>query len=424
MSRRTPVRALAGGAASTALVLALAACAGGPGASDAATSTGGLEGEPVRLGSILTITHPGWDNSSVQTVNEAWASYINEELGGIDGRPVVVESCDDHGDPAKTSQCLNNLVDSGVVALVNNSSLAFGANALPAMEQAGLANIGGWPVTADEYTSPHNFPTTPGATGTYPSLAVYFAATGAGKLAVAYTNTPSGQEVGVSLGELWEELGGEDYFMTEFDPTAADFTPMVSKIAAEEPDAVILAVGEGAAARMFQAARNVGLDARIGASSTPATPAVFDAAGDSVEGVLFAFAAVPADHDSEDAETYRTVLGERAPDLDLTGQTAVAASSMQYAYDLLSSIEGEITAESVLAQLRKGEPWEGFLTHPTDPANAPEGMPQISNPYALIQEYRDGALVPAPAIENPGHLSDYIDTRGDLSWVTGNKPGS
>ncbi|KUP97917.1 ABC transporter substrate-binding protein [Thermobifida cellulosilytica] len=420
MNRTTPAR-LASGAAATALVLALAACNG---ADSSGSSSGGLEGEPIKLGSILTITHPGWDNSAVQTVNEAWAAYINEELGGVDGRPVEVESCDDHGDPAKTSQCLNNLLDSGVVALVNNSSLAFGANALPAMEQAGVANIGGWPVSADEYVSSHNFPTTPGASGTYPSLAVYFAATGAEKLAVAYTNTPSGQEVGASLKELWQELGGKDYYMTEFDPTAADFTPMVSKIAAEKPDAVILAVGEGAAARMFQAARNVGLDVPLGASSTAATPAVFDAAGDSVEGAFFAFAAVPADHDSEDAETYRTVLGERAPDLDLTGQTAVAASSMQYAYDLLSSIEGEITRESVLEQLRKGEPWEGFLTHPTDPANAPEGMPQISNPYALIQVYQDGTLVSAPKIDNPGDLADYIDNQGDLSWVAGNKPGS
>lgn len=419
MTTRVPRTGLAVGATAAALALTLSACGG----DTEATSTGGLDGEPIKLGSILTITHPAWSNASVETVNDAWASYINEELGGIDGRPVTVENCDDHGDPAKTSQCLNNLVDSGVVALVNNSSLSFGANALPTMENAGLANIGGWPVTTDEYNSPHNFPTTPGATGTYPSLAVYFAATGADSLAVAYSNTPSGQAVGESLGELWDELGGGDYYMTEFDPAAPDLTPVISKIAAEEPDAVILAVGEGAAARMFQAVQNTGLTADVGASSTPATKTVFDAAGDAADGVLFAFASIPADYDREDAETYRHVMETYAPDLELTGQTAVAASSMQYAHDILAAVDGDITAESVLAELQKGEPWDGFLTHATDPANAPEGMPQITNPYTLIQRYEGGSFTPAP-IEEPGDLEKYIDIDGDLSWVAGHAPGN
>jgi branched-chain amino acid transport system substrate-binding protein len=144
--------------------LALAACGGGDsGGSSAGSSSNKLTGDPILLGSILTITNPAWDNSGVQKVNEAWASHINDDLGGINGRPVQVETCDDRGDPAGTSQCLRNLIDKGVVGFVNNSSLAFGVNALPAMEQAGLVNLGGWPITPAEFKSASNFPTTPGA---------------------------------------------------------------------------------------------------------------------------------------------------------------------------------------------------------------------------------------------------------------------
>jgi branched-chain amino acid transport system substrate-binding protein len=406
--------------ATVALTLALAAC-GSDSSKDSGPSTGGLKGDPVKLGSVLTITNPAWTNGNVKQVNDAWATYINEELGGIDGRPVVVKSCDDHGDPAKTSQCLNNLIDSGVVAFVNNSSLAFGANALPAMEKAGLANIGGWPVTPGEYNSDHNFPTTPGAAGSYPGLAVHFAASGAKKLAVAYSNTPSGQQVGEQLKKQWASLGGTDYYMTEFDAAAADFTPTMSKIAKQKPDAVILAVGEGPAARMFKAVQVTGLDATIGVSATAAVKAVFDAAGDAADGIYYAFSSVPADHDSKDAKLYRDVLGKHAPDLELTNQTAVAASSMQYAYDILSAIEGDITKQSVLAQLQKKEPWDGFMTHRTDPAHAPESMPSIANPYSLVAEYHDGTYTPA-VIENPGALAQFIDTEGDLTWVAGTPP--
>ncbi|WP_424534006.1 ABC transporter substrate-binding protein [Sphaerisporangium viridialbum] len=414
-------RSLRTGAAAIAVAaLALAGCSAEE-PKDAGAGTGGLKGDPIKLGSILTITNPAWSNASVKTVNEAWASHINTDLGGIGGRPVVVESCDDHGDPAKTSQCLNNLMDSGVVSLVNDSSLAFGANALPAAEKAGLANIGGWPVSPDEYTSKVNFPTTPGAVGSYPAIAVHFAATGSKKLAVAYTNTPSGQQVGEALKKLWTELGGADYFMTEFDPTATDFTPTLTKIAAEKPDAVILAVGEGPAPRMLQAAKIAGLTAKIGVSATPATKKVFDAAGEAANGLYIAFASVPSDYDSADAKTYRDVLAKSSPGLELTNQTAVAASSMQYAYDILSSIKGDITKESVLKKLQENTPWKGFLTHPTDPAHAPESMPQISNPYNLVSQYKDGKFTPAP-IDDPGNLADHIDVVGELTWIAGTPP--
>jgi branched-chain amino acid transport system substrate-binding protein len=243
MSSRTS-RALRSAAIVVAGSLALTACGGDEGGGGGGgSSSGELTGDPVLLGSILTITNPAWDNSSVQTVNEAWASYINEELGGIDGRPVQVETCDDRGDPAGTSQCLRNLIDEGVVGFVNNSSLAFGANALPAMEQAGMVNLGGWPITPAEFSSDSNHPTTPGASGSYPSLVVYARLSGAEKLAVVCTNTPAGQGVCDSMKALWESIGGGDYFSTLFDPSAPDFTPVMSQVAGEDPDAIVLAVG-------------------------------------------------------------------------------------------------------------------------------------------------------------------------------------
>src|SRR4026207_1096742 len=84
--------------------LALAGC--GDDDEGGGTDLAGLKGDPIKLGSILTITNPVWNNQVMEDVNTAFASYINDELGGIDGRPVTVESCDDFGDPAKTTQCL------------------------------------------------------------------------------------------------------------------------------------------------------------------------------------------------------------------------------------------------------------------------------------------------------------------------------
>lgn len=412
-----PVRSVAVAVLAAAL---LAACGSDD---DAGTTTGGLEGDPIKLGSILTITNPAWNNSMMEDVNNAFASYINEELGGIDGRPVVVESCDDHGDPAKTTQCLNNLVDDGVVGFVNNSSLAFGANALPAMEQAGLVNMGGWPVSAAEYASDYEFLTSPGASGSYPSLAVFARAQGAGTLAMMYSNTPSGQAASDQIEALWESLGGAEFTGVEFDPTAPDFTPAVSKVAQAEPDAVILAVGEGAAPRLFQAIEIAGIDAVVGATAAAGGEAVQSAAGAAMDGIHFSVAAVPADFDREDAETYSEVMAEYAPDTELSNQAAVAASGMMFAYDALSAIDGEITKESVLEQIQSTSTWDGFLVHGYDKATAPEALPAVGNPWNLVTEYTGGTFTPV-GIDAEGDIADYVQVEGDLTWIAGSPQSS
>jgi len=404
-----------------ALALVVAGCSKGNDESKA-SSSGGLAGKPIKLGSILTITNPAWDNGSVAKVNTAWASHINEDLGGINGRPVQIESCDDQGDPAKTTQCLKNLIDSGVVGFVNNSSLAFGANALASMEASGYVNLGGWPVSPDETGSKdYNFPTSPGASGSYPSLAVFFRGNKAQKLAVAYTNTPSGKKVGDALDALWKSLGGTSYFATEFDPKAPDFTPVMSKLAAQKPDAVILAVGAGPAPRMFQAARVAGITAPMGASATPATKDVLNSAKDAAKGIYFAFAAVPADFDSPDAKSYRDVMSKYASGVDLTNQTAVAASSAQYAYEVLKSVSGDVTKDSIRDSAQKMTSWKGFLTHAMDSAGAPQALPAIANPYNLVAQWNGSTFVPATIADDTG-LTSYVDKQGSLNWIAGYPP--
>lgn len=402
---------------------ALAACGDDEDGGGSGVDLGGLEGDPIKLGSILTITNPAWNNQVMKDVNEAFASYINNELGGIDGRPVTVESCDDFGDPAKTSQCLNNLVDDGVVGFVNNSSLSFGANTLPAMEQAGLVNMGGWPVSSAEYASDHEFLTSPGASGSYPSLAVFMRAQGAESLAMMYSNTPSGQAASDQIEALWEDLGGGEYTGVEFDPAAPDFTPAVAQAKDADADGLILAVGEGAAARLFQAIEVAGVDGTIGATSASAGETVQDAAAGAMDGVYFSFAAVPATLDREDTNTYRDAMEEYAPDTELTNQGAVAASGMMFAYDVLSGIEGDITAESVLAAVQETTTWDGFLVHPYDRASAPEGLPSVGNPWNLVAEFEGGDFTPV-SVEAEGDTSSYVSNEGDLSWLAGSPVGS
>jgi branched-chain amino acid transport system substrate-binding protein len=403
--------------------LALAGCGGDDKGGSAGTDTGGLKGDPILLGSILTITNPAWNNQVMEDVNNAFASYINDQLGGIAGRPVKVESCDDAGDPAKTTQCFNNLVDKGVVGFVNNSSLAFGANALPTMEQKGLVNMGGWPVSSAEYQSKNEFLTSPGASGSYPSLAVFMKAQGADSLAMMYSNTPSGQAASDQIKALWESLGGGTYTGIEFDPTATDLTPAVAKAKDADPDGLILAVGEGAASRLFQSVQTAGIDAIVGATAAASGKVVQDAAGSAMDGVYFSFASVPSTMDREDTKTYTEVMTKYAPKTELTNQGAVAASGMMFAYDTLKNIKGDITKDSVTQAVQGTTTWDGFLVHGYDSAAAPAALPAVGNPWNLVTQYKDGAFS-AVQVPAEGDTAAYVQEDGDLSWLAGSPASS
>lgn len=389
------------------------------GAADAAAAP---DGEPIRLGSVLTIQNPAWSNAGTAAVNEAWAAWVNEELGGINGRPLEVINCDDEGDPALALSCTEDLIDEGVVAFVNNSSLAFGPNALPTMESEGLVNLGGWPIFDPEYQSEHNFPSTPGASGSYPALAVYLRQElGAESVALVHTEGVAGESAAEDTAQVWESLGGTEAVLIAFDPTATDFTPAMTEVRSSGVDAAILLVGEGPAARMFQAAQIAGLDIPLTATSTAATQAVFDAAGDAAEGIIYAFAVVPPDSDSEDVARYREIMETHAPDVELTNQTGVAANSMDFAVAVLTALgDAEITPDAIRELVESGEVTGGFMTHSMSPEFAPEALPRVWNPYNLVAEYvGDGRFEPlAEDLEEGPHVSH----ENGIAWLTGFAP--
>jgi ABC-type branched-subunit amino acid transport system substrate-binding protein len=309
-------------------------------------------------------------------------------------------------------------VDDGVVGFVNNSSLAFGANALPAMEEKGLVNMGGWPVSSAEYSSDHEFLTSPGASGSYPSLAVFMKAQGADSLAMMYSATPAGQAASDQIKALWESIGGGEFTGVEFDPAAPDFTPAVAQVADANADGLILAVGEGAAARIFQAVEVAGIESMVGATSAAGGKAVQDAAGGSMDDIYFSFASVPATADREDTNTYRDVMETYAPETELTNQGAVAASGMMFAYDTLSAIEGDVTAESVTEAVQATDTWDGFLVHSYDRASGTEALPSVGNPWNLITQFGGGEFSPV-TVEAEGDTADYVQVDGDLTWLAG-----
>jgi branched-chain amino acid transport system substrate-binding protein len=107
-------RTLTALACAAAVAVTATAC----GSEESADATGGLTGEPVLIGVQAPMEGPA---AYPQTGYGAQAAekYINEELGGIGGRPVKIQLCAGDNSPETAINCANEFVSSNVVAVLD-----------------------------------------------------------------------------------------------------------------------------------------------------------------------------------------------------------------------------------------------------------------------------------------------------------------
>jgi len=72
---------------------------------------------------------------------ESGVNYVNEELGGINGRPLKADECNLDVTPESSVKCANQFVEKKVVAAVQGVDVAADA-ALPILKEAGIVEIG------------------------------------------------------------------------------------------------------------------------------------------------------------------------------------------------------------------------------------------------------------------------------------------
>jgi ABC-type branched-subunit amino acid transport system substrate-binding protein len=109
---------------------------------------------PVRIGSLISAAGLGLND--YQAAFRAAERSINAH-GGIRGRPVVVEVCDDRNDPNLAQACARQLVAHGVVATAGDVSELTMVEG-PILNEAGIPRVGNFPLNPEDSTLPNAFP--------------------------------------------------------------------------------------------------------------------------------------------------------------------------------------------------------------------------------------------------------------------------
>lgn len=332
---------------------------------DATDSTDGAEpaaGEPITIGFVNMEEGP-LAQPSIGEAAEAARQYINEELGGIGGRPLEFEKCVTNGSPEASAQCGNQLVAAGVP--VAYQGLDFGNSGLhPILEDAGIPWVGQEPFTPPDYQSGYFF------SGSQVSYAL-----GAGiylrdevepeRVTILSYTTPTAQAAVDAYLRPAMEASGASVEVVNADFGAPDMSVPVGAALATDPDAIIFFMADADCTKVITAADQLGYDGMIIAGSCGDFARDAGAAAEGVYALADVYSADDVSKAPEqavaDVEAYVAAMEEYAPGRELNVFSQFVFAGLVNLATVLGEVEGDVTGESVVAALEATEDTPSFM---------------------------------------------------------------
>ena len=350
-------------------------------------------GEPIRIGTINQDTGAAGAFPELTQADRAGVRFVNEELGGVGGRPLELVACDTRFSPAGSQACAQQMVDAGVVAVVGGIDV-FG-DGITTLEQNGIPYVGGIPVSFPSVRSPLSFQFSGGSWGAMLGFAVYaIRELDAKKVSILHGDFGPITDA-AAYGKRALEAAGVEVRLIAMPLVGADFLPLVTTANESSPDAIVVLTADTGCVPTMQAAADLGVTAPVFLTGACAAPKIIGDAGDAAEGRYFNVEG-PIRPDDPDADTalYNAVIERYGDGLDAPGAGTVSFRSFMNLFLVMRELGADgITPESIAEAFRSAKETPSFMGHAyTCDGEQFEGLPALCAPQQIIARYTDGAL--------------------------------
>ena len=333
-----------------ALGLTLAACGSGGTPTKAAATSAAKSPIPVGFVNMEkgALTFTDWGDGVRSAV-----SYINNDLGGVNGHPIHLDQCLTDGTPDASSTCATQLVGDHVAAVVDGIDLA-NAPLHPILDQAGIPMTGLIPFSPADYASKTSYWTGVGADYelAIPVLAekVLHAASG------VYLSPDTPDAAGPNA--LLQAVSAKIHFHLQIvkysltDPSL--YGAAAAKAMSSHPDVIFVTGGDAQATPPVKALREGGWKGNLiaGNSQLFATQLPADQSTGTYTLSQFwqwdAISAAPASIRPE-LQAFSTAVKKYAPASTPDSFTQAGFASVMALYSVLKGITGSITPDTVKA---------------------------------------------------------------------------
>jgi branched-chain amino acid transport system substrate-binding protein len=321
--------------------------------------------EPVTVG-FHNLEGGGVSLPEIRHGFEAGIKYVNEELGGINGHPIEIESCNVDFTPESSVNCANQFVEAGVEVAVQGVDYAADA-ALPVLRQAGIAEIALAAFTPGVNSSEGDAFVTLASTQEF--LGADMKAMnelGTTNVAVVLLDTPAGRAYESDvIRPILEQLEMDSSFHY-FQPQT-DWTSFSAVIAGSGADGISFpAPEEGNILAAVPALRAAGFEGPIHAGSTVEYLEQLDE--DLLENIYnhkefyyTTFTEIP-ERAQQDIDIWQRYMESEGYEEESPLYTQLGFHVAVTAMDMVSKTEGELTAENIKASLPKAKGHTFFRT--------------------------------------------------------------
>lgn len=405
--RRWHTRSLRAVAASVAVLAIAAGCTqsedkaddGGSTTESVPTTEAGTKatGTPVRIGFTNADTGP----TALPQITEGAelaVERINQHEDGINGHPIELVTCSTDGTPESSAACANQLVSEDVVAVIDAADLGTDAKA-PILSDAGIATLGTSTLGTSQSLNQDAFFFSPPAT-TYPRIEVDLAAQlGAKKVTLLLPDVPQVPII-ADIADEQAALNGIEATVVKFDQAAPDFDAALAAISADGSDAIATIATDDWCTGMVRSAQAI------------------DYQGELILGACSEFSRTLGAKETEGIYTLSSIWGpssrEYAPEAaaevidqyiaamdgagksdEVVGLAYAGYAGVWQTASVLRTIEGDLTAETVMAAMRALKDAPNALGQPItcDPRPYP-GFSGCAEGWLEFRSQADGTFEP------------------------------
>ncbi|HEX7135216.1 MAG TPA: ABC transporter substrate-binding protein [Iamia sp.] len=320
-------------------------------------------GDPLKIG-FVNNEGGSFSVPELRIGNEVAEEYINEQLGGIAGRPLEVVRCATDGSPESSIDCANQLIEADVAAVMEGTDL--GADALlPLLADAGIPMIGHVQFGPARMFDENSFYFGSAAISYGAAALKYYADEGAESVLWFFPDDATSRSFtdGV-LVPTAAELG-VDYQTVYYDAANPNWAVLATTAVSEAPDVSgALAATDAQCADLTTALRDGGFEGRILAASCVGLHADIGAAAVGVD--------TDADHwkpgdieaapaaKQEELREYAAVMEAAGHEDLVAGNALIAFADLITLQRVLADVEGVIDGAAVTEALRATKGLDSF----------------------------------------------------------------
>lgn len=350
-------------------------------------------GAPIVLGMINQEDTPLGSYPELSSAAKAAATLVNDNFGGVNGRPIEIEVCNTKFSPEGSTSCAQKFVESGVPVVLGGIDV-FG-NGIGTLAENDIPYVGGIPISLASVTSESSYQWSGGTWGATIAFANHAATElKADSVAIVYPDFEPLTD-GAQRGErVLKAEGVSDVVMIPYPITATDLTSPLQAAAAAKPDALIMLAADSGCTGTFDGIETVGIEAQVYLVGACATPKIIDEAGpEKTDGVIFNVeGSIDRSAANVDFSLYVAAAEAYGDGFDPVGAGTVSFRSLMNLWSVLIGLD-EVTPDAISSALAATTDESSFMGHDyTCDREQLSGLPAMCSPQQILARMKGGEL--------------------------------